>query len=480
MDTTFRPSRVRPGESVKFIASLSVYEVAFYDKNDCTPFQRDQTESYDSIGLWRVRPGSTPWDKGEGSTSIVLPTPEYSNFTHTTAPCPDGTFAEKATTPIPGSATANLEPGCYQGAATNSGIWFRGVGTGGTLGTLTVGKGQCAQKVREVPIDVSVDGPGSVFGAGAHIDCGSVCSDRVPVGSRVTLLALPGEVDCEADPRFDGAVRQTAEEAELYGPLVCETEFHGWAGGGCSPFPDVCTVEMTTARTVHADFGLTVGRGRFSRKQKHKFADAANRIRAMLDDYTASEGQTAPPRSSGGQLVVDADHLRELIRQLDRLAADPPDKRFRAFPSLKQPKPLSVPSDGLSRRAHKRLVALAKAEAQAVGYAGLVLTSVERAEGARVAEERDFERRQMHAAAGWAKRERATIAKVLTLRHGVRSALAGTNLKQLSRTLPGPIRGTVLTLKKRAVARQLETTARTMRAFAHFAKAKPLDTAPGY
>ena len=86
----------------------------------------------------------------------------------------------------------------------------------------------------------------------------------------------------------------------------------------------------------------------------------------------------------------------------------------------------------------------------------------------------------MHAAADWAKREKATITKVLTLRHGVRSALAGTNLKQLSRTLPGPIRGTVLTLKKRAVARQLETTARTMRAFAHFAKAKPLDTAPGY
>ena len=77
METTFRPSRVRPGEPVKFIASLSVYESAFYDKNDCTPFQRDQTETYDSIGLWRVHPGSTPWDKGEGSTSIVLPTPEY-------------------------------------------------------------------------------------------------------------------------------------------------------------------------------------------------------------------------------------------------------------------------------------------------------------------------------------------------------------------------------------------------------------------
>jgi hypothetical protein len=153
MNTTFSPAHIEPGEPFSFSASMNVYEVGFYDENDCTGFVREETENYDTLGMWRVSPRSTVYDDPapEQLEGFVLPTPAYSNFTKTTAPCPDGTYEEHGTATVPGETTAQLTPGCYQASAWESSIWFRDAGVAGSLGTLTVGDVSCARKKEPVP-----------------------------------------------------------------------------------------------------------------------------------------------------------------------------------------------------------------------------------------------------------------------------------------------------------------------------------------
>jgi hypothetical protein len=153
MATAFSPAHIEPGDPVRFTSSLSVYEAGFYDPHDCSDFHHRRTDSYDSFGLWRVRPGKTAWgEPGPGDEpppGFSFPTPEYSNFTRTTARCPDGTFEEHGTVHIRGAQTAQFEPGCYQGAAWDSDIWFHNpVEIDGTIATLAVGDRHCARDGR--------------------------------------------------------------------------------------------------------------------------------------------------------------------------------------------------------------------------------------------------------------------------------------------------------------------------------------------
>lgn len=193
MDTAFLPRHIDPGDPVAFTASMSVYESKFYDPHQCTPFERDGTEIYDNLGIWRVRPNSTAWDAaGPGQdppVGYVVQTPEYTNFTNASATCPDGTFDEQATTQIPGSQTALLYPGCYQAEAWNAGLWFGSSGadpTSGTISTLTIGDVHCARKKGgslqldcnglevcriDIACDSSPDGCNTVSAVDSGCDC---------------------------------------------------------------------------------------------------------------------------------------------------------------------------------------------------------------------------------------------------------------------------------------------------------------------
>ncbi len=157
METAFIPTQIKPGEAVTFASRLTVFQAGFYDPHNCTDFTRDQTDTYDSLGMWRVRPHSTPYEPPGDPTheppmGLVVSTPVYSNFTSTTAQCPNGNYDENEVVSIPGDATAKLGPGCYQSAEVSSGLWFPpGVSlfspTQGSFATLTIGNMHCARKV---------------------------------------------------------------------------------------------------------------------------------------------------------------------------------------------------------------------------------------------------------------------------------------------------------------------------------------------
>lgn len=77
-----------------------------------------------------------------------------------------------------------------------------------------------------VTLTVTVSGNGSVIGGGISCGAGSSCSAPEPPNSTVTLSARP---------------------QSGYG-------FAGWSGGGCSGTQTTCTVQMSGATTVTADF----------------------------------------------------------------------------------------------------------------------------------------------------------------------------------------------------------------------------------
>jgi hypothetical protein len=76
-------------------------------------------------------------------------------------------------------------------------------------------------------VTLSGSGSGSVTSSPAGIDCGSTCAASFPLGSQVTLTAVP----------------------------AAGSSFAGWSGGGCSG-TGACVVALDEARSVAAEFAV--------------------------------------------------------------------------------------------------------------------------------------------------------------------------------------------------------------------------------
>ncbi|HSN14624.1 MAG TPA: hypothetical protein VLT61_08325, partial [Anaeromyxobacteraceae bacterium] len=87
----------------------------------------------------------------------------------------------------------------------------------------------CVGSGDEYTLTITKSGPGTGRVTGKGIDCGLDCSQKVAVGTMVTLTATPG----------------------------ANSTFAGWSGGACSE-TGPCTVTVLSATTVDARFASEV------------------------------------------------------------------------------------------------------------------------------------------------------------------------------------------------------------------------------
>ena len=104
-------------------------------------------------------------------------------------------------------------------------VWPRFVGSNSVIQAST---GDPALVLLLLTVTRSGVGSGTVTSSPAGIECGATCSATVPIGSSVTLTAVP----------------------------ATGSAFFGWSGG-CAGTTTTCTLQMTAATSVSAEFSLT-------------------------------------------------------------------------------------------------------------------------------------------------------------------------------------------------------------------------------
>ncbi len=126
MSGKFTPSRIHPGQGFVYESNMHIDDSVDFSGQPC----RDEVGAEWAWGYSRVSPGGNLWTSLiEGSTSLLGPLNTHS--------CEGGEFVEIKHT-VAGTATNDMQPGCYQSLNWNSFIWFPGETNSGTIATLVV------------------------------------------------------------------------------------------------------------------------------------------------------------------------------------------------------------------------------------------------------------------------------------------------------------------------------------------------------
>ena len=163
---------------------------------------------------------------GDGSGSITSSPVGLNCGSTCSADFDYGTEVKLTANPATGSSFTGWGPGACQASGTSPTC------------TVTMDQARTAQagftleEQRTLSVTKSATGTGTVASDPAGIDCGSACSEDYDYGTEVTLTATPGP----------------------------NSKFVGWSGD-CSGTSTTCTVAMSQARTVEANFTFLTNGG---------------------------------------------------------------------------------------------------------------------------------------------------------------------------------------------------------------------------
>lgn len=173
-------------------------------------------------------------------------------------------------------------------------------------------------------------------------------------------------------------------------------------------------------------WGITIGPdGFFSKKDKDALAKSSANLAIVAAGLAAYALKN--PTALWATLGSAAYGINSAIN--NRLALDPPDRHFRAIPRPHPPRfPRVTAEGGLTQAAATSLNAFNANIARTIGFGKAVVSTVERAQGARRAKNKRWQRRQLKAARIYARKLAITVRANKKLRGRAKAALDSSGL----------------------------------------------------
>lgn len=399
--TSISPTRIDPGDSLtgSVVDDLTHY---FYEEG-CSPTVLPPF--YSDLLIWefsKIPPGV--FTNTGDHLLLVSGTDEVNNdYGCTDANHARRRFVSRSTFTVPGTSTQDLEPGCYAlYVPLDPGH------EGGTVAIFAVGTtaALCALPAGEFSLFVingsENGGSGRVTGPG--INCGLAgfgpeCRESYPAGTTVTLTAIP-------QPGMG---------------------FAGWQSGGCTGLALFCSVLMDRNRVVTAHFSSDPLREDTIQEKWKAGWDESTDFFLDVGSALADQGPgfvvRNPERDAVSLQIQYIAFEGGLVSKW--LGDDPPDSHYTAIAQPQFPKAPKVKrSRKISGKARKLLIKIGKNGARVHGFGTALLHCIERAQGAAIAGDQVWRKRQRACAAQNADQLAKTFGQQLKLRSSARKALS--------------------------------------------------------
>lgn len=371
------------------------------------------------------------------------------------------TFAAPVASPGVTRSTGSVEH--WSGGGSGGLVQERHRDTGGDPKSRIVSDDHQAYK-GTIDFKFTIDASGEITGSGkgkyyeAEWTLSGQNGDKGPIGCSPTITAKAFKVDVSGFRR-NGAITLSlrlpdAQESNVDTP--CPTndfiafggtsqrldESLAYSGGRAIKFknlvtgsPDSYTATLEppdedrsggdiTKWTVQHFWGITIGpvdEHFFSQKDKDRLAKSSADLNVAAGGLAA--GFVKDPAAVWGGLGSAAYWVLGAVN--GRLALDPPDRHFRAIAKPRTPHFRTVTAGGtLNAAAASALNRLNKNDARIIAFGRAEVTSVERAQGAKRARNKRWQKRQLKAARKYARQDAAAIKANAHLRAAAKSALA--------------------------------------------------------